>query len=324
MMGRKKTINKDLPPRLFVRQGKRGDTYYYTGVRPAVNLGRDRTAALRKWAELESGKDFIPQNFRAIAQCYLRDIIPTKAPRTQQDNMKELDRLNNVFGDMPIAGIKPRHVKQYIALRSAKVRANREKALLSHIINYARERGYTDAPNPCQGIQGNREKGRDRYVTDHEYHAVWTAARDELRDLMDLMLYTGQRPADILKMRKADIRDGALWIKQNKTGAKVGISIEGRFAAIVQRITSRDKTVQSLHLVSDHRGQPISTTTLRSWFRSARKLAGADWQLRDLRAKNATDTGDLEVAKKRLAHSTIRMTEHYTKHRIGERVKPLK
>ena len=39
---------------------------------------------------------------------------------------------------------------------------------------------------------------------------------------MDIALLTGQRPADVLKIRRADIRDGALWIVQNKTGARLG------------------------------------------------------------------------------------------------------
>lgn len=43
------------------------------------------------------------------------------------------------------AEIEPRHVRQYLAWRSpkAKIRTNREKALLSHIWNWARGEGYT-------------------------------------------------------------------------------------------------------------------------------------------------------------------------------------
>lgn len=39
-------------------------------------------------------------------------------------------------------------------------------------------------------------------------------------DAMDLALLTGQRPADVLKLKGTDIRDGALWIVQNKTGQR--------------------------------------------------------------------------------------------------------
>lgn len=42
--------------------------------------------------------------------------------------------------------IQPRHIKQYLVKRgeTAKVRANREKALFSHIFNFAREPNLTE------------------------------------------------------------------------------------------------------------------------------------------------------------------------------------
>jgi len=51
-------------------------------------------------------------------------------------------------------------------MRTGKVRANREKALLSHIFNFARENGYTDTSNPCIGVKGKKENARTRYVED--------------------------------------------------------------------------------------------------------------------------------------------------------------
>ena len=70
--------------------------------------------------------------------------------------------------------------------QQAKARANREKALLSHLFNKAREWGYTDATNPCQGVKGFKESGRDRYVNDDEFQAVWDKADQTTRDAMDL------------------------------------------------------------------------------------------------------------------------------------------
>jgi len=37
-----------------------------------------------------------------------------------------------------------------------------------------------------------------------------------------------QRPADVLKMRLTDIRDGCLVVRQDKTGAIVRVVIEGK------------------------------------------------------------------------------------------------
>lgn len=114
-----------------------------------------------------------------------------------------------VFGPVLIENIKPHHVRGYLDKRgqTAKARANREKALLSHVFNKAREWGFTEA-------------GRDRYVTDAEFLEVRKHADPTLQDAMDMALLTGQRPADVLKILCADIRDGALFIAQNKTGAK--------------------------------------------------------------------------------------------------------
>lgn len=47
-------------------------------------------------------------------------------------------------------------------------------------------------------------------------------------------------PADVLKLKRTDIRDGALWIVQNKTGARLGIEITGELAATISRINERD------------------------------------------------------------------------------------
>ncbi len=79
-------------------------------------------------------------------------------------------------------------MKAFIRWRSAsaKVRANRDKALLSHIWNWAREMGYTSLPNPCAGVRGNKESGRDIYVEDDVFAAVWKASSETLRDAMAL------------------------------------------------------------------------------------------------------------------------------------------
>lgn len=325
-MGRTRTTNKGLPRGLHLKSGR----YYHvttTTPRKWTALGPDRALALLAWAKLEGAEpDPGVRTFGMVAARYAREVIPTKAPRTQQDNHKELANLCAVFDRVLIDAIKPHHVRSYLDERgkTAKARANRERALLSHLFNRAREWGYTDAPNPCQGIKGFTEKGRDRYVTDGEYRAVWEAADQTLRDAMDLALLTGQRPADVLKIKRDDLRDGALWVVQNKTGAKRAIGLTGELAALVERINARPRERLSAWLVQDDCGQPLGTFALRSRFDKARKLAQVDFQFRDLRAKAATDTGDLAHSQALLGHQTRQMTEHYVKRRIGERVNPLR
>lgn len=325
-MGRRRTTNHGLPPGLHMK----GERYYHvttTTPRKWTPLGKNRARALLEWARIEGTEpDPNVRTFDVIAQRYEREVMPTKAPRTQRDNLIEMDRLRAVFGRMLIDLIKPLHVRGYLDKRgqTAKARANREKALLSHVFNKAREWGYTDAPNPCQGVKGFTEAGRDRYVTDDEFKAVRDQADPTVRDAMDLALLTGQRPADVLKILRADIRDGALFIAQNKTGAKRAIEVVGELADVLKRITSKPRVRQSAYLIQDDDGKPLSLLALRGRFDKARKAAGVSFQFRDIRAKTASDTHDLAHSQELLGHKNREMTEHYVRARIGQPVKPLR
>lgn len=325
-MGRRRQSNFDDPPRFH----KKGKTWYHvSGTLPRIwtKLSSDRAEALRLWAQREGVReDDSTRLFSVVAKRYVREVFPTKGVRTRRDNDKELANLLKVFAHMPIDAIAPMHIREYLDIRGqvAQVRANREKALFSHIFNKAREWGYTAAQNPCQGVRGFKETGRTRYVTDAEFDQVKAHAHYTVVDAMDLALLTGQRPADVLKIKRTDIRDGALWVVQNKTGARLGIEITGQLAEVIERINLRPRKAISPYLIQDENGQPLSQFALRSRFDKARTLAKVDFQFRDIRAKAATDTGDLAHSQKLLAHKNRDMTEHYVKARVGERVKPLR
>lgn len=113
----------------------------------------------------------------------------------------------------------------------------------------------------------------------------------------NLALLTGQRPDDVLKIKRTDIRDGALHIVQSKTAALLGIEISGELAALLDHITTRPKRAVSPFLAQYDDGQPPSQFALRSRFDKARIAAGVSFQFRDLWEKTAMDTGDLAHSK---------------------------
>jgi integrase len=309
----------------------KGKTYYHVSTnipRKWTKLDRDISLAKRLWAEIE-GEQHQPQDhtFNGMVARYRKEIMPNKAIETQRGNEMELARLSAVFGEMPIVAIKPHHIKRYLDERGkiAKVRANREKALFSHIFNCARAWGYTDAPNPCAGIKGHRETGRDRYIEHSEFLVVWENAHYTVQDAMDLAYLTGQRPADLLKLNRSDIHDGTLWFTQNKTGKKLRINIVGELETLIERILGRHLSGMCCDaMLQNGNGQRLSYGALRTRFDRARKSAKVDFQFRDIRAKTATDTDDLARSQQLLGHKTRAMTEHYTRNRIGEKVEPLK
>jgi len=200
-MGRKPTRWPNLPKGMRARErGKKVHYYLDLGGKPRkeLPLGSDYVAAVQKWAELtqEQRAKASRYTFPVVAEDYCKRVLPTKALRTRQDNKKELTWLLKFFGNppAPMDEIEPMHVRQYMdwriqearnlaeeknkERRAAKlkplaidtkighVRANREKSLLSHIFNFARANGYTKVPNPCAGITGFKEAGRDVLVTE--------------------------------------------------------------------------------------------------------------------------------------------------------------
>lgn len=324
-MGRKRTNNHNLPPRMNV---KKGWYYHVSSTLPRMwtPLGKDLNEARRIWAELEGDPVASDdKTFSVIGRRYMRDVLPTLGLHTQRDYAQYFELLNKVFGEMPIDAIRPFDIAEYLRVRGAasKVRANREKALFSTIFNHARSWGYTDVTNPCIGIKGHKEKSRDRYVSDDEYAAVWASAHPTVQDAMDLALCTGQRPADVLKIVVADIVDGNLSIAQNKTGKKLRITIEGELKEVIARILAKPRDKVNQALLQDPSGQRLTYFALRSRFDKAREKAGVSFQFRDLRAKTATDTNDLAHAQRLLGHKNRTTTEIYTRDRKGDLVHPL-
>lgn len=340
-MGRKPTANNNLPKRMRARKRGMKTWYYYdAGGKPRkeIPLGCDYAIAVKKWSEIEIDQKPIHQSiitFEYVAHRYIKEVIPTKAQATQVDNLRELKQLYLFFNNppAPLEEIKPIHIRKYLDWRKT-IRANREKALFSHIWNKAREWGYTDLQNPCAGIKGFKETGRKNvYIEDSMFDAVYKKASQPLRDAMDLAYLTGQRPSDVLKMTEHDIQDGSITVTQNKTGARLRISIEGELAELIQRIYERKSgyKIRSFNLIVGNNGQRLTSDALRGHFDRARKTAGISkelFQFRDLRAKAGTDkaesSGDIRQAQKQLGHSNITMTEHYVRDRKGSKVTPTK
>jgi integrase len=351
---RPKSSARDLPPRLLRRTrrlvcGKVWESFYYngrddSGKRIEIPLGADLNEAKRKWAEFECKPAPIETGLmRVIFDRYLRDIIPTKAPKTQTDNEGCLKMLRKVFDNAPVNSITPQHIALYRDERGAKapVRANREIALFSHVWNLAREWGYTAKENPVKGVRKNKEKPRDFYADDTVWGAVYAAACVELQDAMDLNYLTGQRPADVLKMRLADIKNGAIEVQQNKTKKKLRILLDDggvrtELGKVIDRIKGRERRVASLFLIATPAGVALNKWTLRTRFDEARteavkeaKKAGEEtlamrireFQFRDIRPKAASEIGDVAAASKLLGHTEQEITKKVYI-RVGETVKP--
>ncbi|NBP39464.1 MAG: integrase [Betaproteobacteria bacterium] len=350
-MGRKRTKNLNLPMHMKARERASGTYYYYCIDGKEFPLGKDLVEAMRKWADMAGGN--MPQQateritFRYVAERYVKQVLPKKQYRTQKDNLRELEYLYQYFDNppAPLDRIEPHNIARYRDWRVVTC-STKEIALLSHIWNWAREQGFTRMPNPCVGIRRNRGTGRKVYITDEMFDRVYACADQPTRDAMDLSYLAGQRPGDILRFTEHHIREGALWIEQRKTGARLRIQIVGRLKEVIDRIVARKQAidrgetgtirgkrktvVRSTSLVVNEYGQALTAASLDNRFEKARIAAGVsphDFQFRDLRAKAATDIEALEGmerAQRLLGHADASMTKSYVRNRLGKLVMPTK
>lgn len=344
------TENRDLPPGVVRRKrlrknGKVWVGYYYrdsTG--KEISLGSDLDKARMKWAELEAKeKPGDLKVMKAIFDRYDRDIIPKKAPRTQVDNRAELKQLRPLFDEAPIDSITPSMVAGYRDARTAKVRANREIALLSHIFNMAREWGLTERENPCQGIRKNKETPRDYYANAVVWDAVYEMAEPELKESMDLAYLTGQRPADVILMRSDDREGDYFMVIQGKTKQKLRIMLkteagENSLGKLIREISERNAHHPSKYLLINKHGKRMTKGMLRLRWDKAREKAQqkaiedgdpmlaakiSGFQFRDIRPKAASEIVDIGDASLLLGHTKQEITKRVYR-RVGVTAKPSK
>lgn len=265
MIARRKT-NLHLPPRMYLYKGKRKSTYYtITAANERINLGHDFLCAKKKLIEIDSGAA-VAGTVGEMIDRYMREISTKKAPRTHKDEIASAKLLNDVFGKMNPSDLRPVHVAKYLDMRgqSAPVRANREKALLSHMFSMAMRWGIVDS-NPCRGVARNTETPRDRFVTDEELIAFCLFAESVsetgmmLARTARLAYLTGQRRGDLLKLRLDMLTDEGIFIRQSKTSARVLIEWTPALSDCVSSLRSLPRPISGMFLICNQSGQPYSS-----------------------------------------------------------------
>jgi hypothetical protein len=95
------------------------------------------------------------------------------------------------------------------------VRQPRESAVLPRL-ELRTGPGIHEALNPCQGIRGFREDGRDAYVDDELTAKVMERAVRPLQFALRLAHLAGQRPGNVPRMSEADISGGVLRVQPSR------------------------------------------------------------------------------------------------------------
>lgn len=363
-MGRKPTKWLNLPKGMRARErGQKVHYYLDTGGRPRkeIPLGSDYVLAVQKWAELTSrvSPAGVEATLGYVVGRYYAEVVPGKALNSQRSDNQEKAWILRFFDDppAPLAAVEPQHIRQFMRWRAeqargaaveravkqgkaasdvpdshGQVRANRAKAVLSHMWNWARGEGITKLPNPCAGIHRFKEQGRDTAPDSEMVARVLAVADLPLQFAMRLAELIGQRPSDVRKLTDMDVKAGVLHVRQGKTAARLRIEVAGALAQLLAEMAAFKRQTGSTvpALLVNESGQTLRADAMRYRFDQAREKAGIakkDFQFRDFRARTATEADDvagIRVAQALLGHATEAMTAEYIRHKAGKKIKPLR
>lgn len=321
-MGRRRSTNLDLPPRMH----KKGECYYYVTTstpRKWIRLDTDLSKARVLWAQIENGLDASDPMFTELLDQYLvSKKFLALAPLSRRTYESAAKKLREVFAGVPIASILPYHVAQWQDNHHSPNQANIGKAIMSNVFDMAIRRGLVEI-NPTKEIKPIKTDVRDRYITDDEFRAIYEAANDVVKVAMDISYITGARISDILKITLQDVREDGLFVQQQKTKKKQLFSMTTALAEAIERAKRLPRpVVRGFHLICTRRGQPYSYATFNDfWLVAVREAKVEGVHFHDIRAKAATDAKALGIDYQALlGHTSKAMSDRYVKIRETEKV----
>jgi integrase len=192
--------------------------------------------------------------------------------------------------------------------------ANLTQAVMRRLMAYAVRAGVRP-DNPFAGM--TKYKGGTHHTwTDAElaaYEKKWSLGTRE-RLAYALLLYTGQRGGDVVRMRRQDIVGGAIGLVQEKTGTALSIPIHPNLYTAMKAGPAK-----GLNLIGDEYGRPIGRAALTELMKRAAKAAGLPAHclphgLRKAVMRRLAERGGTAKELQAISgHATLTEVERYTK-----------
>jgi integrase len=170
----------------------------------------------------------------AIASYYKDNRFTSLAPGTQKLRRPILERFRAEHGDKRLAGLQKQHVAAILGAKKPWAARNWLKTLRG-LMQFAIVTGLIGS-DPTADLEPAKAKaGRFHTWTEDEIaqfearHPIGTRARLA----MALLLYTGQRRGDVVRMGPQHIGRGVLSVTQQKTGTELAIPVHPRLSEII-------------------------------------------------------------------------------------------
>jgi integrase len=309
-MNRPRKKDRHLPPCVYLRHG----AYYLVRRGQWTRLASDLPAALAEYARLYAQAS---TGMAALIEDAVPHIIAGRKPNTQKLYRLTARKLQGIFAEFAPEQVTAAHVAQMRrGLAATPSMANRCVATLRLVFNWAVEEHLVEQ-NPVIGAKRIKEKPRTRRITTGEYAAIRAKATPRLQIVMELCYCTGQRVGDVLAMRREQLRDDGVYVKQAKTQTEVLIAWNPRLRAATDAAKAAHGRVVSLYVVKGRGDVPPSYAAVyKDWKRACLAAGVQGANIHDLRAMSGSDAKREGLdARALLGHTTERQTQTYLRDR---------
>lgn len=224
--------------RYYFRRG-RGPQIPLPGKPGSPEFDAAYSEALRQPREREIGVDRSPAgSVSAVIAAYFRHNSFTSLRKsTQQSRRAVLEKFRGAHGDKPIATVRSEHLEAILGELKPFAQHNWLKTLRG-LMKFCVAAGMRKA-DPTLGIErAKAEAGSIHTWTETEIaqylatHAKGTRAYCAIV----LLLYTGQRGSDIVRMSPTAIQGDRIFVKQQKTGTEVLIPIHSVLCELIEAL----------------------------------------------------------------------------------------
>ena len=215
------------------------------------------------------------------------------ADQTQRNYRRILERFSANREDRRVADLQRSHMKVIIGQMADRPEAaNSLLKRVKTLLGFAADIGMIPS-NPLVGMRGvkNSSDGfhtwTDEEVAEYEErHPIGSKGRLA----MALMLYTGQRKSDIVRLGWQHVKGQRITVRQEKTGATVDIPIHPELRRVLEGTPRQNLTF----LMTEH-GKPFTANGFGNWMRDRCDEAGlpqcSSHGLRKAMAKRLAEAG---------------------------------
>ena len=210
----------------------------------------------------------------------------TLAPATRDQRENIFRHVEKQAGDVPFKAITRAKIIEGREKRKATPnQANNFIKSMRGLFSWAVDMEHVSV-DPTRDVKLLNVKTDGFHVwTDDEvlrFEARWpTGTRERLA--FDLLLYTGLRRGDAVRLGRQHVKDGVFRIKTEKNGVVVEAPILPPLARSIEAAPTGD-----LAFIVGERGKPMTKESFGNWFREACKAAGAPGSAHGIRKATAT------------------------------------